>query len=53
MLSASSLSEADQTVRDWEERMLLKYRHKPVRYPKASAYARFWKDANRLDGFNF
>ncbi|MFP4225627.1 MAG: C69 family dipeptidase [Desulfobacterales bacterium] len=52
-LSAPSRSEADQTVRDWEERVRLKYRHKPVRYPKASAYARFWKRANRLDGFNF
>jgi hypothetical protein len=53
MLSALSRAEADRIVRDWEEKMRLKYASRPVTYPRASPYARFWKRESRLDGFDF
>ena len=53
MLSTPDSAEADRIVRDWQEKMLLTHQQKPVAYPKASFYARFWKRENRLDGFDF
>ncbi len=40
---------ADQLAAAWEDEWVERYRDQPCRYPRFSAYARFWKQLNRED----